>query len=145
MMRGNIPTWDMVAVQDHWLRKAGLALFGSLFVRRYRYQELFFLREALAVRRAVSLPLVLIGGVRSLAGMARAMAEGFDFVAMGRALIRDPAFVRKLQQGELAESDCDQCNRCVAEMDRGGVRCTTLHQSLSTTGPIPATSRHQQL
>jgi 2,4-dienoyl-CoA reductase-like NADH-dependent reductase (Old Yellow Enzyme family) len=51
------------------------------------------------------------------------MAEGFDFVAMGRALIADPDLVRRMADGAHARSRCTHCNVCVAEMDRGGVRC----------------------
>lgn len=128
MMRGNVPTREMVRVQDRWFRKVGLALFGRLFVQRFPFEELFFLRESQAVREAVDLPLVLIGGILSRAGMDRAMAEGFDFVALGRALIHDAELVHKLRRGEVDRSDCDQCNRCIAEMDAGGVRCPSAEE-----------------
>jgi 2,4-dienoyl-CoA reductase-like NADH-dependent reductase (Old Yellow Enzyme family) len=51
------------------------------------------------------------------------MREGFDFVALGRALIHDPYLVAKLARGEVERSGCNHCNECVVEMDRGGVRC----------------------
>jgi len=123
MMRGNVPTRDMVRVQQGWFRKVGLTLFGRIFVQRFPFEELFFLPESQAVRKAVDLPLVLIGGILSRPGLQRAMDEGFDFVAVGRALIHDADFLHKLQRGELDRSGCDQCNRCIAEMDAGGVRC----------------------
>lgn len=129
MMRGNVPTRDMVRVQKGWFRKVGLTLFGRIFVQRYPFDELFFLEESLAVRKAVKLPLVLIGGILSRDGLERAMAEGFDFVALGRALIYDSEFLHKLQRGELERSDCDQCNRCIAEMDAGGVRCPCAEEA----------------
>jgi len=131
MMRGNVPTWEMVRVQDRWFRKVGLALFGRLFVQRFPFEELFFLRESQAVREVVDLPLVLIGGILSRAGLDRAMAEGFDFVALGRALIHDAEFVHKLRRGEIERSACDQCNRCIAEMDAGGVRCPCAEEGTS--------------
>jgi len=31
---------------------------------------------------------------------------------------------RKMQIGEVSTSACVPCNQCIAEMDRGGVRCT---------------------
>lgn len=128
MMRGNVPTWDMVRVQDRWFRKVGLALFGRIFVQRYAFEELFFLRDSRAVRDAVDLPLVLIGGILSREGLERAMAEGFDFVALGRALIHDAEFLHKLRRGEIERSGCDQCNRCIAEMDAGGVCCPSVEE-----------------
>jgi 2,4-dienoyl-CoA reductase-like NADH-dependent reductase (Old Yellow Enzyme family) len=81
------------------------------------------LPHARQVRLAVTMPLVLLGGVVSLDGIRRAMDEGFDFVAIGRALIANPDFVRRLEDGTLARSRCTACNECIAEMDDGGVRC----------------------
>jgi 2,4-dienoyl-CoA reductase-like NADH-dependent reductase (Old Yellow Enzyme family) len=43
---------------------------------------------------------------------------------MGRALLHDPDPPRKMERGEVAASGCVPCNECIAEMDRGGVRCT---------------------
>jgi 2,4-dienoyl-CoA reductase-like NADH-dependent reductase (Old Yellow Enzyme family) len=71
----------------------------------------------------VRMPLVLLGGIVSRANVERAMAEGFDFVAMGRALIADPDLVRRMTSDSAARSRCTHCNVCVAEMDAGGVRC----------------------
>lgn len=123
MLRGEVPVREMASVQPAWIDRVGLTLFGRLFVKRYPYEELFFLPESQRVRAAVEMPLVLVGGVRSLAGMRTATDEGFDAVAMGRALIREPDLVDRMRRGETTESTCQPCNRCIAEMDRGGVRC----------------------
>jgi 2,4-dienoyl-CoA reductase-like NADH-dependent reductase (Old Yellow Enzyme family) len=123
MLRGGVPTREMARAQPGALRRIGLGLFGRLFVARYPFAELFFLEKALRVRDAVRSPLVLVGGVASRAGMERAIEAGFDFVAVGRALIRDPDFTAKIRSGALDASDCDHCNRCVAEMAGAGVRC----------------------
>lgn len=123
MMRGETPLREMIAVQRSALTKVGLFLFGRVFVQEYPYEETFLLEEARRVRAAVRMPVALIGGVKSRAGLARAMGEGFEFVQVGRALIHDPDFVRKLEGGEAEASGCEPCNQCIAEMDRGGVRC----------------------
>ncbi len=123
MMRGDVPVKEMAAVQESVLRRVGLTLFGNVFVQTYPFRNLFFLEEARVVRAAVELPLVLLGGICSAVDMQRAVDEGFDFVALGRALIQDPQFVQKIEHGELEVSPCDHCNKCIAEMDRGGVRC----------------------
>ena len=49
------------------------------------------------MRRAVRMPLVLLGGIVSRENVDRAMAEGFDFVAMGRALIANPDLVNRMR------------------------------------------------
>jgi 2,4-dienoyl-CoA reductase-like NADH-dependent reductase (Old Yellow Enzyme family) len=124
MLRGEVPVRQMVAVQDRWWAKAGLALFGRLLVQAYPYQEGFFLEEARRMRAAVRLPLVLLGGVKSMTVIDRALGDGFELVGMGRALLHDPALPGKMERGEVAASACVPCNECIAEMDRGGVRCT---------------------
>ncbi|MGO9830236.1 MAG: NADH:flavin oxidoreductase [Myxococcaceae bacterium] len=124
MLRGDVPLRPMMAAQDRWWAKAGLFLFGRLFVQAYPFEEGFLFAEARRMRAAVRLPLVLLGGVKSQSSIDRALAEGFQLVGMGRALLHDPALPRKLQRGEAVRSGCVPCNECIAEMDRGGVRCT---------------------
>lgn len=87
------------------------------------FKELYFLDLAKQVMAAVDLPLIGIGGVQSLASVRRALAEGYQAVQLGRALIHDPALVRHYEEGSKTESGCTVCNLCVAEMDRDGVRC----------------------
>jgi 2,4-dienoyl-CoA reductase-like NADH-dependent reductase (Old Yellow Enzyme family) len=128
MLRGDVPVKEMARHQRKLVQRLGLKLFGHVFVQTYPITDLFFLEGAREVRRAVDLPLVLVGGVRSREGIGRAMAEGFDFVAMGRPLIIDPSFPKKLERGEVERSECDYCNRCVAEMEDGGVRCVTIEE-----------------
>jgi 2,4-dienoyl-CoA reductase-like NADH-dependent reductase (Old Yellow Enzyme family) len=84
---------------------------------------MFFLPLAREVRKAVSMPLCLLGGLVSANNLATAMTEGFELVAMGRALIENPAFVRELEAGTCERSACTHCNVCVAEMSRAGVHC----------------------
>jgi 2,4-dienoyl-CoA reductase-like NADH-dependent reductase (Old Yellow Enzyme family) len=54
-----------------------------------------------------------------------AREAGFEFVEVGRAIVRDPDFVNKLQAGAIEASDCDHCNRCIATMEAGGLYCVT--------------------
>jgi 2,4-dienoyl-CoA reductase-like NADH-dependent reductase (Old Yellow Enzyme family) len=123
LFRGRRPLAEMIAVEKSRLQRLALRWFGERVIREYPFEEMFFLREASAVRAAVRMPLVLLGGIVSRANVERAMAEGFDFVAMGRALIADPDLVRRMAADPAARSRCTHCNVCVAEMDAGGVRC----------------------
>jgi len=123
LFRGPRPLKQMIAAEKSWPQKLALRLFGSYIIKEYPFHEMFFLEEARKIRRAVRTPLVLLGGILSLDNLERAMQEGFDFVAMGRALIADPDLITRMQRGETTRSRCTSCNKCVAEMDRGGVRC----------------------
>jgi 2,4-dienoyl-CoA reductase-like NADH-dependent reductase (Old Yellow Enzyme family) len=123
LFRGPAPLAEMIEVEKSRLQRVVLRLVGNRVIRSYPFEELFFLPDARRVRQAVRTPLVLLGGVLSLDNLDRAMAEGFEFVAMGRALIADPDLVLRMQEGRATRSRCTSCNRCVAEMDRAGVRC----------------------
>jgi len=125
MMRGRIPLKEWLQGPRGLLEKVGLFLFGRFFVQTYPFEELFFLEDSQKVREAVSIPLVLIGGVCSIDNMKKAMEEGFDFVQVGRALIMEPDLVRRMDRGDWQASKCDHCNRCVAEMEKGGVWCVS--------------------
>jgi 2,4-dienoyl-CoA reductase-like NADH-dependent reductase (Old Yellow Enzyme family) len=124
LMRGGVPLAEMVRYERDWLRRQGLRFIGRFLMKPFPFVEGFFLDAARRFREAVDLPLMLLGGVTRLDTMQGALEEGFDFIAMGRALIREPDLPRRMQRGELEASSCDHCNKCVAEMERpSGTRC----------------------
>lgn len=124
LMRGDVPLREMVRYERNRLRKLGLWALGRFLIRPYTFEEGFFLDAARRFRAALSLPLMLLGGINRLDTMRTALDAGFDLVALGRALIRDPDLVLRMRRGELEASRCDHCNQCVAEMERpSGTRC----------------------
>jgi 2,4-dienoyl-CoA reductase-like NADH-dependent reductase (Old Yellow Enzyme family) len=48
-----------------------------------------------------------------------ALAAGFPFVAMGRALLREPDLVEKLRANRETESLCVHCNKCMPSIFAG--------------------------
>jgi 2,4-dienoyl-CoA reductase-like NADH-dependent reductase (Old Yellow Enzyme family) len=134
LFRGRRPLAEMIEVEKSRLQKLALAWFGRSVIREYPFEEMFFLAEAKEIRRAVRMPLVLLGGIVSRNNVERAMSEGFDFVAMGRALIANPDLVNRMQSDPQARSRCNHCNICVAEMDRSGVRCVLGEEATQVGG-----------
>jgi 2,4-dienoyl-CoA reductase-like NADH-dependent reductase (Old Yellow Enzyme family) len=128
MLRGDLPVREMVRNEPSALRRLGLTLFGRLVVPVHPYRDAFFLEDGLPVVRESPIPVVLVGGVHRRRDMIRARGLGYAAFALGRPTIRDPDFPSRLARGEVEESDCDRCNRCVAAMDGGGVRCVTRDQ-----------------
>jgi len=127
LMRGERPLKQMVQVEKSWLQKGALAVLGPFLVPKVPFTPMFFLEDAKKIRAAVKLPLVLLGGITDKAHLQRAMDEGFEFVAMGRALIYEPGLIGKYQRGEAEKSSCVPCNQCITEMDRpGGVVCAKV-------------------
>lgn len=68
------------------------------------------------------MPLILLGGISRLDTAERGLAEGFDFVAMGRALLHDPGLINAWKNGTADASGCTHCNRCMPTIYTG-TRC----------------------
>jgi 2,4-dienoyl-CoA reductase (NADPH2) len=106
------------------IMKVATRLSQLMQPKNIRFHEMYLLEHSRQVRAAVQLPLAYLGGVKSLAAAQRALAEGFDCVAMGRALIHDPALIGRFRDGSAVASGCTSCNRCVAMMyTPGGTSC----------------------
>ena len=121
LFRGDVPLRELTAAMPLPVR-LGMKVGGARFLREYPFEEAYFLEKALRFREAMSMPLMLLGGINRLDTMERAMAHGFDFVAMGRALLREPDLVQQLQSGRQAGGACIHCNRCVPTI-YSGTRC----------------------
>jgi 2,4-dienoyl-CoA reductase-like NADH-dependent reductase (Old Yellow Enzyme family) len=108
----------MAAVMPPWLRLP-FRVLGRRFLRAYPFEELFFLPLARKFRAALRMPLVLLGGIHRLAGVRAARAEGFDFFALGRALLREPYLIARWARGDEREAACIHCNKCMATIYQG--------------------------
>jgi 2,4-dienoyl-CoA reductase-like NADH-dependent reductase (Old Yellow Enzyme family) len=91
----------------------------------YPFEEAYFLAEARRFRAALRLPLILLGGINRLETVEQALAEGFEFVALGRALLREPGLVARWRGGDRRESLCTHCNQCVPTIYTG-TRCVLV-------------------
>jgi 2,4-dienoyl-CoA reductase-like NADH-dependent reductase (Old Yellow Enzyme family) len=94
-------------------QRLGFSLVGPLIFRKYPYEEGYFLPIARRFRHALTLPLIYLGGVSTLDTVQRALGEGFDYVAMGRALVREPDLVNRMRDGAASASTCIHCNKCM--------------------------------
>ncbi len=123
LMRGDVPLRELIRQERSRIRRIGLRLFAPSRLRKYEFEEAFFLEQARRFRKTLRLGLMLLGGITRLDTMRGAIGEGFDFVAIGRALIREPDLVQRMQAGETEAALCIPCNLCIVEMERGGTRC----------------------
>lgn len=118
LFRGGVPLVEFSRSFRQPIR-LGLLLFGWMFLKRYPYEDTYLLEMAKNFRRELKLPIILLGGVTNRASMDRAMAEGFDFVAMGRALLAEPDLIKRLEADASLQSKCIHCNRCMPTIYRG--------------------------
>ncbi len=126
LFRGDAPVHEFAQAMKQPMR-LGVKMVGKKFIRRYPYEPLFMLESARQIRAAVTMPLVLLGGVTDKAGMDTAMAEGFDFVAMARALLREPDLVNRIAEDEHTRSLCIHCNKCMPTIFTGA-RCVLVER-----------------
>ena len=77
----------------------GFRVVGKRFLRSYPYEEAFFLPYARQFLAVLSTPLVLLGGITERATIESALSEGFAFVAMARALLREPDLPNRMRNG----------------------------------------------
>ncbi len=125
--RGEVPMREFIATQSR-LVGLGLRVLGRRIFPEYPFEEAFFLPYARQFRAALDMPLILLGGINRLDTMNRALDEGFAFVAMARALLREPDLVTKLQAGVSSEALCIHCNKCMPTI-YSGTRCVLVPDS----------------
>ncbi|HEY8515964.1 MAG TPA: NADH:flavin oxidoreductase [Candidatus Binatia bacterium] len=118
MFRGDAPIAEMAASFPQPIRTA-FRLLGKRFLPSYPFEEAYFLPLARRFRDALSVPLVLLGGINRLDTVRSALGEGFAFVALGRALLREPDLIARWQRGETADATCIHCNKCIPTIYRG--------------------------
>lgn len=113
LFRGDAPVKEFAGAFKPPLRW-GIRMTGHKFLREYPYRDAYLLRDARLFRAELSMPLILLGGITNRETMDLAMAEGFDFVAMARALLAEPDLVNRIAtDGQRARSACTHCNLCM--------------------------------
>ena len=124
LFRGDVPLREFAAAMPPAVR-VGLRVAGTRFLREYPFEEAYLLPMARRFRAAVDLPLMLLGGVNRRETLDLAMAEGFEYVAMARALLREPDLVSRMQAGRTAAGLCTHCNQCMPTI-YSGTRCVLV-------------------
>lgn len=119
--RGEVPMREFIASQPK-LVGWGLRLMGRKIFPSYPFEEGFFLPFAREFRAALSMPLILLGGINRLDTITGALGEGFEFVAMARALLREPDLPNRLAAHEVETGLCVHCNKCMPTI-YSGTRC----------------------
>ena len=87
--------------------------------------EGYFTVNAAAVKEAVSMPVMLVGGLRSPAVISRIREEtGMDYFSLSRPLIREPHLIKRWKEGDTRPSECVSCSACFLSIKKGkGIHC----------------------
>ena len=140
VMRGAMPLRTLAHYMDvrrFWWLKAMVRLFGRMIIPTVPYKDAYFLEDAREFRKAVSLPLVYVGGMVSRSSIEEVLESGFDAVQMARALIRDTDFINKLRSGEVERSECRHSNYCIGRMYTLEMKCNRC------CGELPSSLRKE--
>lgn len=113
LFRGDVPVREFAKVMPPMLRP-GVRILGKGVMGSYPYQDLYMLPAARQFVPIVSnTKLILLGGITNRDHIDTGLREGFDFVAMGRALLREPDLVNKMIADSSVRSRCNHNNRCM--------------------------------
>lgn len=135
LFRGGAPVKEFADAMSQPL-KFGLRVFGKGFMKKYPFEEAYFREKALAWRQELDLDLMLLGGINRTDTMQQAMADGFQFVTMGRALLYEPDLINRLQSEQDVTGHCIHCNRCMPTIySPAGTFCPPLREQ---GGPVRA-------
>ncbi|TFV57870.1 NADH:flavin oxidoreductase [Mycobacterium sp. PS03-16] len=113
LFRGDTPVDEFAAVMPPPMN-LGVRVVGKWALGTFPYADLYMLESARQFVPVVEhTPLILLGGVTNREHMLIAMREGFDFVAMGRSLLREPELISRLMAEPNTRSLCNHNNKCM--------------------------------
>lgn len=86
--------------------------------------ENFNVDNAEIIKKSVSIPVIVVGGIHKLSDMERILGEGkADYISMCRPFICESDLVKKLKEGRQTESKCIMCNYCGLVIEKEKTRC----------------------
>jgi len=91
--------------------------------------EAYFLSGAREFKKVISVPLILVGGLRSPGLMEKVLEKKeADMIALCRPLIREPDIINKWMRGGRKKADCVSCGGC-QKYPEEPVRCILLDET----------------
>ena len=116
VMRGTMPLRTLTHYMPWGYLPIGVRMVGKYMIPSVPFKEAYFLEDALKFRKALHMPLIYVGGLIARDKIEEVLNDGFQFVAMARALVNDPGFVNRMKTDAHARVDCGHSNYCVARI-----------------------------
>ncbi len=89
--------------------------------------ENFNVANAAQIKKIVSIPIIVVGGIHKVSDMETILSEGkADFISMCRPFICEPDLAVKLKNGQPA-ARCIMCNYCGLVIEKEPTRCLYGH------------------
>lgn len=88
-------------------------------------REAYFREAARVFKEEIKIPLILVGGNRSLEMAGQLLNNGYaDYISMSRPFIREPALIKRWASGDLRRAACLSDNKCFGPAMAGqGIYC----------------------
>lgn len=127
---------DLVYIlnQCHSLNVEAVELSGCDLFQKKRPDHLYYLERAARLKQQVEIPLILVGGIRTLEDVNQVLAAGIELVSMSRPFICEPDLIQRFKEEH--DSKCLTCNGCYGLYYRKGKKCV-LH-------PNPLNRSHEK-
>ena len=75
--------------------------------------EAYFEKFALALAKKVEIPVILVGGHRSIEHMNKVLNNGgIEYLSLSRPLVREADLINRWQGGDCSPAKCVSCNMC---------------------------------
>ncbi len=85
----------------------------------------YYLDEAREFKKAINIPLILVGGIRSLNTSEFIINNGIaDYISMSRPFIKEPNLINRWESRDSCKSECRSDNRCFRMgLSGNGISC----------------------
>jgi 2,4-dienoyl-CoA reductase-like NADH-dependent reductase (Old Yellow Enzyme family) len=127
-------------MKSFWWLKAALNIPGvhQIMLPTKPFHELYFMDKAKQFRDALAneqTTLIYVGGVQSGDNCQQIIDEGFELFQVAHVLIKDPDFVKHVQDNPHYHAGCGRSNYCVGRMYTLNMKC---HKCVERDGEVIA-------
>ena len=127
-------------MKSFWWLKAALNIPGvhQIMLPTQPFHELYFMDKAKQFRDALAneqTTLIYVGGVQSGDNCQQIIDEGFELFQVAHVLIKDPDFVKHVQENPHYHAGCGRSNYCVGRMYTLNMKC---HECVERDGEVIA-------
>lgn len=121
VMRGELPLQTLTHYMTDPLLKYSIGcckpLVRKTMIKPVKYEEAFFLEDALKFREALpDMKFIYVGGLVAGDKINEVLGHGFEAVQMARSLLNEPDFVNKLKEDPHHRCGCKHSNYCIGRM-----------------------------
>jgi len=100
-----------------------IKLMSKLFMHPVKPLTKYNIEAARAVKEKVSIPVIVVGGIKRKKDIEAALNSNIDFVSMCRPFIIEPNITKKFKENIQSESKCIYCNYCMLGIEVNPLRC----------------------